>query len=91
MCAYTCFTQELTRAIETRADQDVNTVDPVTGNAPIHSIVVTDKRFRRPKDKLDLLLTLLVYGKVDINLPNNWKKMTALQLAIEVNNYIPNK
>lgn len=67
--------------IQTRVDLDVNAVDIETGMAPIHSIVAKKRR-----DKLGLLLALLVYGKVDINLPNNWKKMTALQLAIEVKN-----
>ena len=61
---------------------DVNTLDKMTGIAPIHAIVTDRKR----KEKSDLLLALLVYGsKVDVNLlANDWKKMTALQMAIEV-------
>ena len=68
--------------ISTGSGVDVNTRDKMTGFAPIHAIVKDRKR----KDKPDLLLALLVYGsKVDINLPaNDWKKMTALQMAIEV-------
>ena len=66
--------------IETiRTGVDVNTLDEVTGNAPIHAIVSGRKR----RDKTELLLALLVYSKVDVNLPNR-KKMTALHLAIEV-------
>ena len=57
---------------------DVNTLDE-TGNAPIHAIVSLKKR----RDKVDLLLALLIYSKVDINLPNK-RQMTALHLAIEV-------
>ena len=58
---------------------DVNTLDEVTGNAPIHAIVSLKKR----RDKVELLLALLIYSKVDINLPNR-RQMTALHLAIEV-------
>ena len=72
--------QELIKVISTGVD--VNTLDKMTGIAPIHAIVMDRKR----KDKPDLLLALLVYGsQVDVNLQaNNWKRMTALQLAIEV-------
>ena len=72
--------QELIKVISTGVD--VNTLDKMTGTAPIHAIVMDRKR----KDKPDLLLALLVYSsRVDVNLQaNNWKKMTALQLAIEV-------
>ena len=72
--------QELIKVISTGVD--VNTLDKMTGIAPIHAIVIDRKR----KDKPDLLLALLVYGsRVDVNLQaNNWKRMTALQLAIEV-------
>ena len=71
--------QELIKVI--RSGVDVNTLNKMTGNAPIHAIVMERKR----KDKSDLLLALLVYSKVDINLPaNSWKRMTALQLAVEV-------
>lgn len=67
--------------IETiRTGVDVNTLDE-KGNAPIHAIVTGKKR----KDKVELLLALLIYSKVDINLPNI-KQMTALHLAIEVGN-----
>ena len=72
--------QELIKVISTGVD--VNTLDKMTGNAPIHAIVMDRKR----KDKPDLLLALLVYGnRVDVNLQaDSWKRMTALQLAIEV-------
>ena len=71
--------QELIKVI--RSGVDVNTLNKMTGNAPIHAIVME----RKHKDKSDLLLALLVYSKVDINLPaNSWKRMTALQLAVEV-------
>ena len=72
--------QELIKVINTGVD--VNTLDQLKGNAPIHAIVME----RRRKDKPDLLLALLVYGnRVDVNLQaDNWKRMTALQLAIEV-------
>ena len=61
---------------------DVNTLDEVTGNASIHAIVSLKKR----RDKVELLLALLIYSKVDINLPNR-RQMTALHLAIEVHKY----
>ena len=62
---------------------DVNTLDEITGNAPIHAIVSLKKR----RDKVELLLALLIYSKVDINLPNH-RQMTALHLAIEVCMYM---
>lgn len=70
--------------IETiRTGVDVNTLDEISGNAPIHAIVTGRKR----KDKMELLLALMVYGKVNINLPNS-RNMTALHLAIEVMDFI---
>lgn len=62
-----------------RTGIDVNTIDAITGNAPIHAIVTGKRR----KDRLELLMALLIYGKVKVDLPNG-KKMTALHLAIEV-------
>ena len=61
-----------------RTGVDVNTLDEITGNAPIHAIVTSKKRTR-----VELLLALLVYGKVNVDLPNR-KRMTALHLAVEV-------
>lgn len=60
---------------------DVNLVDEITGNAPIHTIIQ-----RKKKDRVDLLLALLVNSDVDINLQNR-RRMTALHLAIEVRLY----
>ena len=57
---------------------NVNLVDDVTGDAPIHSIIK-----RKKKDRIDLLLALLVNSEVDINLQNK-RNMTALHTAIEV-------
>ena len=76
-----CFPAHISQVlVETiRTGVDVNTLDEETGNAPIHAIVSGRKR----KDKVDLLLALLVYSKVDVNLPNR-RNMTALHLAIEV-------
>ena len=42
---------------------DVNVVDPNLGMAPIHSIVKKER-----KDRLQLLLALLVHSNVDVNL-----------------------
>lgn len=62
-----------------RTGTDVNTIDEITGNAPIHAIVMGKRR----RDRLELLMALLIYSKVKVDLPNR-KKMTALHLAIEV-------
>ena len=74
------YMQELIKVISKGVD--INTLNKITGNAPIHAIVMDRKR----KDKPDLLLALLVYGNgVDVNLQaNSWKRMSALQMAIEV-------
>ncbi len=58
---------------------NVNLLDDVTGNAPIHSIIRSKKR----KDRLELLLTLLINSDVDINLQNR-RSMAAFHVAIEV-------
>lgn len=57
---------------------NVNLVDEKTGNAPIHAIIKKKK-----KDRLDLLLTLLINSDVEIDLQNR-RDMTALHMAIEV-------
>lgn len=57
---------------------DVNLLDEVTGDAPIHSIIM-----RKKKDRVELLLTLLINSNADINLQNR-RHMTALHSAIEV-------
>lgn len=61
---------------------DVNFRDEKTGDAPIHSIIKKKK-----KDRVDLLLALLVNSKADINLQNG-RDMTALHMAIEVSFFL---
>ena len=48
------------------------------GEAVIHNIIK-----KKRKDKLEMLLTLLINSEVDVNL-QNWKGNTALHIAIEV-------
>lgn len=57
---------------------NVNLVDEKTGNASIHSIVK-----RKKKDRVDLLLALLINSDVEVDLQNS-RDMTALHMAIEV-------
>lgn len=58
---------------------DVNLVDELTGDAPIHSIIK-----RKKKERVELLLALLMNSNVDIDFQNG-RHMTALHMAIEVN------
>ena len=51
------------------------------GNAVIHRIIK-----KKHKDKLEMLLTLLINSEVDVNL-QNWKGNTALHMAIEVSKH----
>ena len=57
---------------------DVNALDEETGDAPIHSIAK-----RKRKDRLELLMALLVNSTVDVNLLNS-RGNSALHLAVEV-------
>lgn len=57
---------------------DVDKVDPESGLAPIHHIVL-----ERRENKISLLLTLLVYGKANIDAVARDGK-TTLMLAIMV-------
>ena len=75
-CSTTC-PQVLIDTIRTGID--VNTLDEITGNAPIHAIVTGKRRSNRT----ELLLALLVYGRVKVDLPNR-RRMPALHLAVEV-------
>ena len=61
---------------------DVNRLDEVTGDAPIHSII---RHTKKKKDRVELLLALLMNSKAQIDLQNR-RNMTALHLAIEVTN-----
>ncbi len=61
-------------------DVNVNLLDEVTGDAPIHSIV---RHMKKKKDRVECLLALLTNSNADIDLQNR-RSMTALHLAIEV-------
>lgn len=56
---------------------DHNALD-ANGDAPVHSYVR-----RRDKEKFKCLMTLLIHGNCDVNLPNK-DGQTALHLACEV-------
>ncbi len=71
------FIQQFLEAIES-GTVDVNMVDPVTGDAPIHSIVKMKK-----KNHTEFLFALLINTTVLVDLENR-KKKTALLLALEV-------
>ena len=71
------FLQHLLDALQS-PKVDVNLIDQLSGDGPIHSIIK-----RKKKDRVDLLLALLVNSKADINLQNR-RSMTALHSAIEV-------
>ena len=71
------FFQHLLEALQSPR-VDVNLKDDLTGDAPIHSIIR-----RKKKDRVELLLTLLINSNADVNLPNR-RNMTALHCAIEV-------
>ncbi len=60
------------------AKVDVNTLDEVTGEALIHSIMR-----RRRKERPELLLSLLTNSNAYVDLKTR-KGMTALHLAVEV-------
>lgn len=60
---------------------DVNALDEETGDAPIHSIVK-----KKRKDRVELLMALLVNSTVDVNLLNS-RGNSALHLAVEVQIY----
>ena len=53
--------------------------DDLTGNALIHVIM----KKKRKQERLEFLLTLLIHGKVDVNLQNK-KGEAALHMAVEV-------
>ena len=57
--------------------EDHNVLD-FNGDAPVHSYIR-----RRDKEKFNCLMTLLIYSKCDVNLPNK-DGQTALHLACEV-------
>ena len=55
---------------------DVDALDSVSGDALIHVIM----KKKNSKDKFDLLITLLLHSKVNVN-RQNWQQLTALQMA----------
>ena len=64
--------------LERTAGLEVNSLDKKTGEAPLHSLV---KRER--KDRVSLVLALLVYSDADINLETS-RGASPLHLAVEV-------
>ena len=66
--------QELMKLIQ--EGFDVDALDSVSGDALIHVIM----KIKNSKEKLDLLIILLLHSKVDVN-RRNLQQMTALQMA----------
>ena len=64
--------------LERTQDLEVNCLDKKTGEAPLHSLV---KRER--KDRVNLVLALLVHSDADIHLKTS-RGTTPLHLAVEV-------
>ena len=57
---------------------DVNTLDKKTGEAPLHALVQKER-----KDRVQVVLTLLVQSDADINLETS-RGASPLHLAVEV-------
>ena len=69
--------------LERTAGLEVNSLDKKSGEAPLHSLV---KRER--KDRVSLVLALLVYSDADINLETS-RGASPLHLAVEVSSREP--
>ena len=57
---------------------DVNTLDKKTGEVPLHALIKKER-----KDRVKLVLSLLVYSNADIQLETSGGA-TPLHLAVEV-------
>ena len=78
-----CFLQELREALEKSTTKEMNAHN-TEGHAPIHSLIkrscVTEKEKLK---RMDLLVTLLTYGDVEVDQMNS-EGNTALHMAVMV-------
>lgn len=75
---FTFFFQAYKRFLVENTSLDLNAIEPSLSKAPIHSILIG-----QPQERSKFLEVLLIYGSVDVNLPD-LDGMSPLHLAVKV-------